>query len=164
MKLYAKTSPLSLREKYRFFNEEGKNVYVVSGKPWSFVYDLTMTDPEGSEVASIREKFFTLRPTFTISEQGKTALILRKTSSFRSQRFQFENKGWDIKGDLWNREYTIIDGENIIASISRKKSAFNGTYEMEIYDPKDAVLGAAITLWADCIGRRQSAVTAGAVT
>ena len=157
MKLYAKEKVFTLTDKFRFFNENEEDVFFVQGKFWSWTKELTMTDPAGTELAVVKEKFFSLMPKFFIYINGEEIATIKKHFTFLRPKYSIECKGWDIDGDFWDHNYEIKEGERIVASVHKKWLTWGDTYEMDIADPADAVLVACIVLCIDCVQERQAA-------
>ena len=157
MKLYAKQKVFTLKDKFRFFNELDEDVFFVEGKFWSWTKELHMTDPAGTELAVIKEKFLTFLPKFFVYINDQQVATISKKFTFLRAKYEIDCKGWDIDGDFWDHNYSITDGGNTVASVRKKWLSWGDSYEIDITDPDDALLVAAIVLCIDCVQARQSA-------
>ncbi|MBQ8996140.1 MAG: LURP-one-related family protein [Oscillospiraceae bacterium] len=164
MKLYAREKVLTLRDRFRFFNEKDEDVFLVEGKFWSFTKQLTMTDPLGNEVALIKEKFLTFLPRFTVLQNGAEVASIQKRFTFLRPKYTLEYKGWDIEGDVWSHNYSIVDGVRTVATVHKRWFTIGDVYELDIADPADAVLVAAVVLCIDCVDERQAAASSASAS
>lgn len=157
MKLYAKEKFFTLKDRFRFFSETDEDVFFVEGKFWSWTKKLTMTDPAGNELAFIKEEFWSWLPKYYVYINGELKATIKKHFTFLKARYSIDCKGWDINGDVWDHNYTITQGSQQIASVHKKWLTWGDSYEIDIADPKDAVLVASIVLCIDCVQERQVA-------
>lgn len=157
MKLYAKEKFFTLKDRFRFFSETDEDVFFVEGKFWSWTKKLTMTDPAGNELAFIKEEFWSWLPKYYVYINGELKATIKKHFTFLKARYSIDCKGWDINGDVWDHNYTITQGSQQIASVHKKWLTWGDSYEIDIADPKDAVLVASIVLCIDCVQERQAA-------
>lgn len=162
MRLYAKEKVFTLRDKFRFFDENENDVYLVEGKLWSFTKQLTMTDALSNEVAFIREQFLTWMPKFHVFVDGVEVAEIRKHFTFFKPKYSIDCKGWEIQGDFLNHDYSIMKDEKQIATIHKKWLTWGDTYEIDIADPADAVLVCSIVLCIDCVDERTAAAASSA--
>jgi len=159
MRLYAKEKVFTLTDRFRFFNEMDEDVFFVEGKFWSWTKKLTMTDSAGNEVAFIKEEFWSWLPKYYVYINGEPVATIKKHFTFLKAKYSIDCKGWDINGDVWDHNYTITHGAEQIASVHKKWMTWGDTYEMDIADPNNAVLVAAIVLCVDCVQERQAAAS-----
>ena len=162
MRLYAKEKVFTLRDKFRFFDENENDVYLVEGKLWSFTKQLTMTDTLSNEVAFIKEQFLTWMPKFHVFVGGVKVAEIRKHFTFFKPKYSIDCKGWEIQGDFLNHDYSIMKDEKQIATIHKKWLTWGDTYEIDITDPADAVLVCSIVLCIDCVDERTAAAASSA--
>jgi uncharacterized protein YxjI len=162
MRLYAKEKVFTLTDKFRFFDENENDVYLVEGKFWSFTKQLTMTDALSNEVALIKEQFFTWMPKFHVFVGGVEVAEIRKQFTFFKPKYSIDCKGWEIQGDFLNHDYSIMKGDYQIATIHKRWLTWGDTYEINITDPADAVLVCSIVLCIDCVDERNAAASSSA--
>ena len=132
-------------------------MFFVEGKFWSWTKKLTMTDPAGNELAFIKEEFWSWLPKYYVYINGELKATIKKHFTFLKARYSIDCKGWDINGDVWDHNYTITQGSQQIAYVHKKWLTWGDSYEIDIADPKDAVLVASIVLCIDCVQERQAA-------
>ena len=164
MKLYAKEKVFTLKDKFRFFNEADEDVYFVEGKLWSWTKKLTISDPVGNEVAQVNEKFWSWLPTFHVFVAGEQVATIKKKFTWFKPKYEIDCKGWTIEGDVWDHNYTIMDGENQVATVTKKWFSWGDSYEMDITAPEDSVLVTAIVLCIDCVQERNAAAASSSTS
>ena len=134
-------------------DESGNPVYTVDGKVLRIRETFVITDWQGNEVATIREKKLSIRNSITIDLGGRQATVKKALVGLRD-RFTVEvDGGQDLKitGNIVDHEYEIErDGEQI-AEVSKKWFRLRDTYGVEIRDPLDAPLVLAATVAVDAL-------------
>jgi uncharacterized protein YxjI len=92
-------------------------------------------------VGKINEQKISLTPTFTISSNGKKiGSIRRKMISFFGPSYDIDFKGWTVKGNITEWNYTIKDSNNNqIAKISKELFNLTDTYSIDVVNSYDAL-------------------------
>ena len=142
-------------------DEAGNPVLHVDGKTLSLRDDLVLKDPQGREVARVRRKLIALRPTYEISVGGREAAQVRKQffSPF-VDRFTIDIPGPDdleVEGDLFDHEYTVRRGGQVVATASKRWFALGDSYGVEVAPGEDDLLILAGVLALDLADDRERA-------
>jgi uncharacterized protein YxjI len=125
-----------LGEDSDIFDESGRLVLHVDGKVMSLHDRLVLRDPQGREVAQVSRKLVSLRPTYQISIGGEPAAQVRKRffTPF-VDRFTIDIPGPDdleMSGDLFDHEFTIRRGGQVVATVSKKWLSMRDTYAVQV--------------------------------
>jgi uncharacterized protein YxjI len=142
-----------LGEDSDIFNEAGQRVLHVDGKVMSLHDRLVLRDPQGQEVAQVSRKLVSLRPTYEISIGDEPAAQVRKHffTPF-VDRFTLDIPGPDdleMSGDLFDHEFTIRRGEQIVAKVSKRWLSVRDTYAVEVAPGENDLLVLASVLALD---------------
>jgi uncharacterized protein YxjI len=142
-----------LGEDSDIFDESGQPVLHVDGKVMSLHDRLVLRDPQGREVAQVSRKLVSLRPTYEISIGGERAAQVRKHlfTPF-VDRFTIDIPGPDdmeMRGDLFDHEFTIRRGEQTVATVSKRWLSVRDTYAVEVAAGEDDLLILASVLALD---------------
>lgn len=136
-------------------NEAGQPVFDVDGKALSLFNTLIISDMEGNKIATIKQKFPSLSPTYEITREGQESVeISKQLISPFVDRFTVDIPGPDdlhIKGSMSEHEYTISSKDQDIATISKGLFKELETYGVDIAPGQDDVLILACVLVLDVI-------------
>ena len=120
-------------KRYEIYRED-ELVYRVD-KPSFFAFrEMYFTDPDGNEVLKINRNaaLFLTKYKFVISQVGKTIATIEKDGL---DNFYSSNSIYGfhtIQGDFFSSEFTVFEGEDEIAKISRKRFRSNKKYGIAI--------------------------------
>jgi uncharacterized protein YxjI len=142
-----------LGEDSDIFDESGRLVLHVDGKVMSLHDRLVLRDPQGREVAQVSRKLVSLRPTYQISIGGEPAAQVRKRffTPF-VDRFTIDIPGPDdleMSGDLFDHEFTIRRGGQIVATVSKQWLSMRDTYAVQVAAGENDLLVLASVLALD---------------
>ena len=151
MKLYIKQKVFSLKERFTVKNANGEDVYFVEGKLVSIGQKKTLTDAAGNELATIRQKVLAIMPKFIVEMDGKEVAWIKKKFTVMKPKYVVEGLDWDVEGDFFAHDYTILEQGNVIASIHKKWMAWGDTFELDISDSADEVMALAVILAIDAV-------------
>ena len=134
-------------------DESGQPVFDVDGKVLSIHHTLVVRDVEGREVARVRKELLAFRPTYNITMQGReVAEVRKKLISPLIDRFTVEVAGspdFTIKGSIFDHDYIMRRGDQVIASISKAWVSLTETYGVDIAPGENDVLILASVLALD---------------
>src|SRR5260370_32620350 len=103
-------------------DEAGRLVFHVDGKVLSLHHTLVILDPAGNEIAQVRQRLITLRPTYEISRAGQdVAEIRKKLFSPFIDRFTIDVPGPDdleMTASLFEHEFTISREGQVVPTVS----------------------------------------------
>lgn len=140
-------------------DEAGRPVFNVDGKVFSLRDRLVVRDAAGRDVAQVRRKLVALRPTYEISVSGEKAAEVRKHffTPLRD-RFTIDIPGPDdleMVGNLFDHEFTIRRGDQIVATVSKRWFSIRDTYAVDIAAGEDDLLILASVLALDLAEDRE---------
>lgn len=139
MKLIFKQRFFSWFDSYDIFDEAGNTLFVVKGElAWGHL--LRIYDSNGMELGYIKEKIFTLLPTFEIYIDDRYAGCISKELSFLKPKYNIDYNGWHVDSDWFEWDYSILNmAGQIIASVSKELWNWTDTYVIDVLNPQDAL-------------------------
>ena len=142
-----------LGEDSEITDEQGRPVFQVDGKVLTLHDRLIVRDPEGREVAQVHRKLAALRPTYKVTIGGEEAAEVRKRlfTPF-GDRFTIDVPGPDdleMAGDLFDHEFTIRRGDQVVATVSKRWFSMRDTYAVDVAPGQDDLLILASVLALD---------------
>ena len=149
MKLLFKQRMFSWFDSYDIFDESGNTVYTVKGElAWGHL--LRIYDAYGQEVGYVKEKVFNWFPKFEMYIHGNYVGSICKEFSFIKPKYHIDYNGWMIDGDLFEWNYTILNGTfQSVASVSKELWNWTDTYVIDVLDPNDAIYALMLVLAID---------------
>ena len=137
-------------------NQAGQKVFKVDGKALRLRKTLKFEDAHGQELCQIQEKVARIKESMEIEGPNGEQLAMVKKAMITPVRERFVAKigngpDLDIQGNLLDHEYTIEEGRNKIAEISKKWFRLRDTYGVEIEPGQNDILILAITVAVDMI-------------
>jgi uncharacterized protein YxjI len=132
-------------------DEAGRLVLRVDGK---VLRDrVVLRDPSGQEVAEVRHKLVSFRPTYRVIVGGQEAAEVRKRffTPF-GDRFVIDVPGPDdleLVGDLTDHEFVINRAGGAVATASKRWLSLRDTYAVEVAPGEDDLLILASVLAVD---------------
>ncbi len=160
MKLYIKQKLFSWNDKFKVYDEHGKDKYFIEGEFFSLGKKLHIYDPHGKEEAFVAQKIFSFLPRYFVYINGTEVAEIVKQFSFFRPRYTIEGLGWEINGDFFAHEYTISRNGRGIVSISKQWMTWGDCYELDIEDESDEIISLAVVLAIDCVMAAQNAAAA----
>lgn len=148
MVLVLKQRIFSLLDSYDICDEHGDHVFTVKSN-LALGHSMKLYDSTGAEVGTIKEKLLKLMPTFEIYISGRYAGCIKKKFTLLKPVFDLDCFGWSIRGSIMEWEYSVYDGERQVMSVSKQLMKLSDTYEINVPDIGDAVVGVLIALAID---------------
>lgn len=144
MRYTLKEKLLDVGDDYVIRDDGGREAFHVDGKVLAVGDKLVLKGPGGRELATIRKKLISVRPTYEIERDGKTAAKVSKAlfSPFRC-KFSVDVPGPDdleAKGDFLHHEYEITRGDRKVAQVSKRWVSLRDTYGIDTAEGEDDVL------------------------
>jgi uncharacterized protein YxjI len=145
---------ISIGDDFWIENAEGKKVFKVDGKVLRIRKTLVFEDAQGKKLAQIQQRLLTIRDTMVINDaDGKEWAVVKKAliAPLRD-RFSVKVKNGqdlDVQGSIFEHEYTIKDGRNQVAQVSKKWFSFTDTYGVEIDSGQNDILILAVAVAID---------------
>lgn len=148
MKLLFKQRAFTWFDSYDIFDEAGNTVYTVQGRlAWG--HRLEISDAAGNYLGQVRQEVLTFRPRFSLFIGENCVGQLRKEFALFKPVFTLDCNGWEIEGNFWEWDYRVTEGSRIVMTVSKELFHWTDTYQMDIADPKDALLCLMIVLAID---------------
>ena len=121
MKLYMKQKVFSWADRFTVKDELGSDRYYVEGRlfTWGkqlFVYDAA----SGEEVAFIKQRVMSFLPRYDVFVGGAQLLEIVKEFTFFHPRYTISGKDWDVEGDFFAHEYSVIQNGQLVVTISKE--------------------------------------------
>lgn len=148
MKLLFKQRTFTWFDSYDIFDEAGDTVYTVQGRlAWG--HRLEISDAAGNYLGQVRQEVLTFRPRFSLFIGENCVGQLRKEFALFKPVFTLDCNGWEIEGNFWEWDYRVTEGSRIVMTVSKELFHWTDTYQMDIADPRDALLCLMIVLAID---------------
>lgn len=148
MKLLFKQRAFTWFDSYDIFDEAGDTVYTVQGRlAWG--HKLEISDAAGNYLGQVRQEVLTFRPRFSLFIGENCVGQLQKEFALFKPVFTLDCNGWEIEGNFWEWDYRVTEGSRIVMTVSKELFHWTDTYQMDIADPRDALLCLMIVLAID---------------
>ena len=149
MKLLFKQRFFSWFDSYDIYDEAGNTVFVVKGQ-LSWGHLLKIYNANGKEIGYIREKILTWLPKFEMYIGDSYVGSISKQFTFFRPKFDIDYNGWQVSGDWFEWNYTILDsGNRAVANVSKQLFNFTDTYVIDVRNSSDAVYALMLVLAID---------------
>lgn len=141
-----------VKQKFRFGGEKfdikdnrGNIDYQVEGSFLKIPKTFTIYDDKGEVVSQIQKTVLTVLPQFEIQLRNGSSFYIRKKFTFLRDKYEFDNLGLRIEGNIWDLEFRLLDAQGqVIAEISKELLHLMSTYQVVVY--KDAYADLVISL------------------
>ena len=138
-------------------DEHGRPVLRVDGK--AFRDRLVLRDLDGREVAEVKRKLVSMRPTYEIEIGGQDAARVRKKlfTPF-VDRYTVDIPGPDdleLVGDLFDHDFTVRRRGAVVATVSKAFFTMRDTYPVDIAGGEDELLVLTAVLALDLAEDRE---------
>jgi uncharacterized protein YxjI len=145
---------LSLRKCGCIENDRGEKVFKVDGKALRVRQTLIFEDRRGTELANIQERMLRIKDSMEIEGPGgnQIAMVKKALIAPLRERWIVKIKGGpdlEVKGNILDHEYTIGEGRDKVAEVSKKWFRVRDTYGVEIEPGQDDILILAVTACID---------------
>lgn len=149
MKFLFKQRFFSWFDSYDIYDEAGKVACRVKGElSWGHMFRIY--DANGNELGAVKQEILTFLPRFNMYIDNKCVGSICKEISLFRPRYNIDYKGWSVKGDWLEWEYSIIDATgHVVASISKEVWNWTDTYIIDVRDPADALYALMLVLAID---------------
>jgi len=151
MKFRVEQKILSLTDSFDIDDEDGRLAYRVKGKFFSISSSQTMYDLADREVLKVKRKYISVLPACRlVKPDGDEWLVRKKFWPFWRAAFKVQTPQGELQidGNLWQREYRINRGDELLAKVSKAWFSWSDSYGVEIYAPQHAIelLGVVIVI------------------
>lgn len=144
---------ISLGEDFTIEDESGNPVYEVDGKIMRLRETFELKDMRGNVVAVIRGKLVSIRSKMDIlRNDAVVATVTKALFALIHAKFQVEVAGGEdlrIDGSIFDHEYTIRRGDDVVAEVSKRWFTFTDTYGISVAAGEDDALVLAMAVALD---------------
>jgi len=135
-------------------NDKGQKVFKVDGKALRVRQTLVFEDAHGSELAKIQERMLRVKDSMEVEDaHGKQVAMVKKAliTPVRERWVVKIKDGPDleVKGNILDHEYTIGEGRDKVAEVSKKWFRLRDSYGVSIDPGQDDVLILAVAMCID---------------
>jgi len=135
-------------------NERGERVYKVDGKALRLRKTLVFEDVSGNDLCTIQERKLRIRDSMEIEDPGGRRLAMVKKALIAPLRDRWavsvaDGPDLEVQGNLLDYEYTIGEGRDKIAEVSKRWFRVADTYGVQIEPWQNDVLILAVTVALD---------------
>ena len=149
MKLLFKQRFFSWFDSYDIYDDAGNTVFTVKGA-LSWGHLLRIYDAKGNEVGYVKEKILTWLPKFEMYIGENCIGCIQKEFSFFKPKFNIDYNGWNVEGDWFEWDYTIVNTSGqYVASVSKELWNWTDTYVINVQNSQDAVYALMLVLAID---------------
>jgi uncharacterized protein YxjI len=135
-------------------NDRGQKVFKVDGKALRVRQTLIFEDAHGNELCKIQERMMRLKDSMEIEGPHGEQLAMVKKALITPvrERWVVKVKGGpdlEVKGNILDHEYTIGEGRDKVAEVSKKWFRLRDSYGVAIDPGQDDVLILAVAVCID---------------
>jgi uncharacterized protein YxjI len=144
----------SIGDDFWIENNHGEKVYKVDGKALRVRQTMIFEDRSGRELAKIQERMLHVKDSMEVEDPSghQIAMVKKALITPVRDRWTVKIKGGpdlEVKGNILDHEYTIGEGRDKVAEVSKKWFRIRDTYGVEIDPGQDDVLILAVTACID---------------
>jgi uncharacterized protein YxjI len=145
---------VSIGDDFWIENNRGEKVYKVDGKALRVRQTMIFEDRSGREMAKIQERMLRVKDSMEVEDPSgrQIAMVKKALITPLRDRWVVKIKGGpdlEVKGNILDHEYTIGEGRDKVAEVSKKWFRVRDTYGVEIEPGQDDVLILAVTACID---------------
>ncbi len=145
---------VSIGDDFWIENNRGEKVYKVDGKALRVRKTMIFEDRSGRELAKIQERMLHIKDSMEVEDPSgqQIAMVKKALITPLRDRWIVKIKGGsdlEVKGNILDHEYTIGEGREKVAEVSKKWFRVRDTYGVEIEPGQDDVLILAVTACID---------------
>lgn len=149
MRMLFKQRLFSWFDSYDIYDEQGNTLFTVKGQ-LSWGHRLNIFNSNGAHIGTIQERVMTFLPKFELYQNGQYIGQIKKEFTFFVDSFVLDLNGWHIQGDLFDWNYTVVDGyNNFIMQASKEVFRLTDTYVIDVAHPNNALLALMVVLAID---------------
>ena len=145
---------VSIGDDFWIENEHGQKVFKVDGKALRIRQTLIFEDAHGKELAKIQERMMRIKDSMEVEGPNGEQLAMVKKALIAPlrERWVVKIKGGpdlDVRGNILNHEYTIGEGRDKVAEVSKKWFRIRDSYGVEIEPGQDDLVILAVAVCID---------------
>ena len=140
-------------------NSQGQRVFKVDGKALRVRKTLKFEDRNRRELCKIQERMLRIKDSMEVEGPNGEQLAMVKKALISPIRDRFTVKikngpDLDVKGNILDHEYTIGEGRNKVAEVSKKWFRIRDSYGVQIDPDQDDIVILAVTVCIDQMAHR----------
>lgn len=144
----------SIGDDYWIENSAGQKVFKVDGKAVRVRDTLNFEDAHRNVLCKIQERKVRVKDSMEVegANGGQVAMVKKAVISPVRDRFTVKIKNGpdlDVKGNILDHEYTIGEGRDKVAEVSKKWFRVRDSYGVEVDPGQDDVVILAVTVCID---------------
>jgi uncharacterized protein YxjI len=144
----------SIGDDFWIENNRSEKIYKVDGKALRVRKTMIFEDRSGREMAKIQERMLHIKDSMEVEDPSghQIAMVKKDLITPVRDRWTVKIKGGpdlEVKGNILDHEYTIGEGRDKVAEVSKKWFRVRDTYGVEIEPGQDDVLILAVTACID---------------
>ena len=144
-------------ERFAIKDDRGVVNYQVEGSFFQIPKTFTIYDAYGEQVSEISKEFFTLLPRFNIQLRNGSNFVIRKKLSFWRDRYEFDDLGLRIEGNIWDFNFKLLDDrDQLVAEIRKEIFHLTSTYTVTVYEDSYADLVISLCVAIDYVEMLES--------
>ena len=144
-------------EKFDIKDDRGNIDYQVEGSFLKIPKTFTIYDDKGEVVSQIQKTVLTFLPQFEIQLRNGSSFYIRKKFTFLRDKYEFDNLGLRIEGNIWDLEFRLLDAQGqVIAEISKELLHLMSTYQVVVYEDAYADLVISLCVAIDYVEALES--------
>ncbi|MGZ3624987.1 MAG: LURP-one-related/scramblase family protein [Ktedonobacteraceae bacterium] len=145
---------VSIGDDFWIENNRGEKVYKVDGKALRVRQTMIFEDRSGRELAKIQERMLRVKDSMEVEDPSgrQIAMVKKALITPVRDRWTVKIKGGpdlEVQGNILDHEYTIGEGRDKVAEVSKKWFRVRDTYGVEIEPGQDDILILAVTACID---------------
>ena len=150
MELLIKQRVFSWTDSYDVYDASGIAKYFVKAEFFSLGHQIHIySKATGERLGSVKERLFTLMPTFDIIIGGRTVGTIRRKFTLFTKDYEVDFQNWDVEGDFLGWDYRVMEGRREIMSICKQWLSWGDTYSLRFADPADEFPGLLLVIAID---------------
>jgi uncharacterized protein YxjI len=145
---------VSIGDDFWIENEHGQKVFKVDGKALRVRQTLNFDDAHGQTQFKIQERKLRVKDSMEVEDVNgnRVAIVKKALISPVRDRFTVNLKGGpdlDVKGNFLDHQYTIGEGRDKVAEVSKKWFRVRDSYGVEVEPGQDDLLILAVAVCID---------------
>ena len=145
---------VSIGDDFVIENEDGDRAFKVNGKALRVRETLVFKDMQGNPLCQIQEKMLRIKDTMEIESPNGERLAMVKKALIAPLRDRWvvrvaDGPDLDVQGNILDHEYSIGEGRNKIAEVSKRWFAFADSYGVEVEPGQNDAAILALTVAID---------------
>ncbi len=150
MELLIKQRVFSWTDSYDVYDQSGRAKYFVKAQFLSLGHQIHIySKATGERLGSVKERLFTLLPTFDIVIGDRTVGTIRRKFTLFTKDYEVDFRNWDVEGDFLGWDYQVVQGSRRIMSISKQWLTWGDTYVLRYSDSANEFPGLLLVIAID---------------